>query len=485
METQIPLASDPGESPDAFSVQDPCKILAEESGAVPRDTVEMEICLDAWPFDWSTVDVLGSPGLSRLFKGLEIECATPIPPLSLDSSDSEDLPCLSNSEIRALSKNSIDLPDEDCNQNPPPVPFLFIETSITNQQQHWTWGDINTVYCKYGRSPWNEVYVFPFSQNTVPKALDSKMTYYESLEARQAAFESNFAKLKRQFKADHPAIIAVMENLALAYYELSKFKKAEPIYQQLVNVYRRTLGPQNPRTLGRCLNVVRCILFQGQTIKANSLHQNLRSEIPNLFPPDHPIAISVTGIDAILAGNLNQYDTAEKLQRQLLQMKLASAGPRHSETIDHMTRLASAIYRKNINEGELLLRTAVQLSADDPIRRDKGRCNAMRYLTHLLDIKGAHQENYRMLTEAVERSSSSLGPRDLAVIRLKVQLAWTMFRLRKYNESENIFRDVVSFYSSGEVETKEDVLANAVLGHECTLVDGPYRGGRMLVREIL
>ncbi|PMD38715.1 hypothetical protein L207DRAFT_584112 [Hyaloscypha variabilis F] len=458
VETQIPLGPDTVESLDASSAQDPCKILAEESGAVPRDTVEMEIFQDVWPFDWSTVDVPGSPGLSRLFKGLEIECATPIPPLSLDSSD---LTCLSNSEIRGLSKNCLESPDGDCIQNPTPVPFLFVETSTTNQQQHWTWGGINTVYCM---SPWNEVYVFPFSQKARPKALDSKMTYYESLETRQASFESNFAKLKPQFKADNPAVIAIMENLALTYDELSKFKKAELMYRELVSVYHRTLGPQDPRTLGRCIDVVRCVMCQGETVKANSLHQNLRSEIPKIFPPDHPLAISNTGVHAILAESLNQDDTAEKLQRQLLQMNLASAGPRNLVTIHHMTRLAAVMYRKNINEGELLLRTAVQLSADDPIRRDKGRCEAMRSLAYLLGIKGAHQEEYRILIEAVERSSSSLGPRDLAVILLKIQLAWALFRLRRYNESENLFRDLISLYLEGEIERNEEILASAGLG---------------------
>jgi hypothetical protein len=35
------------------------------------------------------------------------------------------------------------------------------------------------------------------------------------LEALQTAFESNFAKLKKQFKEDNPAIPAILENLDL------------------------------------------------------------------------------------------------------------------------------------------------------------------------------------------------------------------------------------------------------------------------------
>ncbi len=88
--------------------------------------------------------------------------------------------------------------------------------------------------------------------------------------------------------------------------------------RKLVNIYHRTLGPQNPTTLERYLNVVKCIMLQGQYNKAHSLHQNLRSEIPKLSPPDRPLAICNTRLHAALAKCLNQYDTAEKLQRQLL-----------------------------------------------------------------------------------------------------------------------------------------------------------------------
>jgi tetratricopeptide (TPR) repeat protein len=57
-----------------------------------------------------------------------------------------------------------------------------------------------------------------------------------------------------------------------------------------------------------------------------------------------------------------------------------------------------------------------------------------------------------------------LGPRHRAVISLKVRLAWNLFRLRRYNESESLFRDLVCFYSNGEVERDESLLAHAWLG---------------------
>jgi hypothetical protein len=44
---------------------------------------------DQWPFNWSTVNVPGSPGLSRLFTALELEESSPVPELSLSDAEVE------------------------------------------------------------------------------------------------------------------------------------------------------------------------------------------------------------------------------------------------------------------------------------------------------------------------------------------------------------------------------------------------------------
>ena len=61
------------------------------------------LATNAWPFDWSTADIHGSPKLSRLFKGLEIECSIPIPDISLDTDALEEYEYINQDGLSQLS----------------------------------------------------------------------------------------------------------------------------------------------------------------------------------------------------------------------------------------------------------------------------------------------------------------------------------------------------------------------------------------------
>jgi hypothetical protein len=74
----------------------------EWSGYSSEDFTLMDICQDALPFDWSKVDVPGSPGLSRLFARLKIESESGIPALSLEKPESDEPSCLSLTEIQEV-----------------------------------------------------------------------------------------------------------------------------------------------------------------------------------------------------------------------------------------------------------------------------------------------------------------------------------------------------------------------------------------------
>ena len=425
----------------------------------------MDIFQNAWPFDWSTVDVLGSPGLSRLFNGLEIECATPIPPLSLDTPDYDDPTCLSSWEIQSLSNKCIKPVDKDLNQRSPRKTVVSVETSFTNQHPHYPWRDVNAVFCGYSPSPLNEVYIFPPSQSTFHKPLKPKATAWESLETEREKLELQFAKLRKLFELENPAVTTVMKNLAQTYEHLGKFKKAELIFRQLVDVYRRTLGPQDTRTLRECLNVVICIMAQDRNnIEARSLVQNLRSELFKLVPLDNTLALDAADIEACLAHNMGQMEKAESLGREILQMRLASAGPRHTETISALARFGKQISYRSTREGEILLRTALQLALEAPAVTDKKKCEIVKELANCQLRNKTNVESYRTATKAVEKYIMSLGSKHMEFIKLKETLAWSTFFMGKVTESEELFREVLPLLSNGEIEISGRILGSARLG---------------------
>jgi hypothetical protein len=189
----------------------------------------MEICQDRWPFDWSTVDVPGSPELSRLFSALEIEAETFVPSLSLENSEFMDSQCLSNVEIQVLSNKDRNMvPDDFAYQHLSGDGKCFAPNETASSHcPHYPWRDISAVFFWHAPSPLNEVYIFPPSYTAARKAPKSKINVLRALELEETDLQIKFAKLKKQLHVDHPAVIAIMEDLALIYWNLNKYLKAE------------------------------------------------------------------------------------------------------------------------------------------------------------------------------------------------------------------------------------------------------------------
>ena len=397
--------------------------------------------------DWSALDVPGSPKLSRLFKALEIECSKPVPPISLDdtTSDSEEPTCLSDLEMRDLFNEDnkdlavdlvlpLSLPTKE-------KTFVSFTSGSSSRHIHYPWRDIEAVFCGYrSPSPFNEVYIFPPSR-TSGRAPKPTVTVYASLQMKETELEAKFGKLKKQFPIHHAAVFAVMEDLANTWYYLEKFQEAERFYRSLVDVYRRTLGPTNLKTLLACRDVIGTLMFRGRCSEAQSLHRNLRSAISKLISPDHGLALWARWADGYLARALGQGKRAEILRREYLQIMLSLNGPRHPETIKAIRCLTDTINQRRTEEAEKLARNAVQLCLENPTE-DEQSCGTMSTLADTLYRSSEYVESCSIAKNAMERFSNSLGLDHPDVVEVRCDLAWSMLKVGKLAESEEIFRDL-------------------------------------------
>jgi tetratricopeptide (TPR) repeat protein len=398
--------------------------------------------------DWSALDIPGSPKLSRLFKALQIDGSRPVPPISLDdtSSDSEESTYLSDLEM-------IDLFNEDNKgltvdlvlphlSSRDEKPFVSLASDPSSRHIHYPWRDIEAVFCGYrSPSPFNEVYVFPPS-HTSGRAHKPIATVWGSLKMEETELEAKFGKLKEQFPIHHAAVIAVMEDLANTYFDLDKFQKAERLYRSLVDVYRRTLGPTNLKTLSACQNVIESLMNEERWSEVQSLYRNLRSAISKLVSPYHGLAIWAKWADGRVARALGQEKRAEFLRREYLQISLGLNGLRHLDTIYAMRELTYSIIERDTEEAEKLARKTVQLCLEDPTG-DEQSCYSMSVLTDILSRSSEYMESCSIARNAMGRFSGSLGQDHPDVIEVRISFAWSMLMAGKLAESEEIFRDLV------------------------------------------
>jgi tetratricopeptide (TPR) repeat protein len=430
----------------------------------------MGIVQDSWPFDWTTVDIPGSPGLSRLFKRLEIE-AVHVPALSLDGSEPGDPTCLSNMEIQeVLNGRQTTATGESLRGRLSRVQTFHghLEGCPAGQAPLFPWRNNFDVFCGYSESPLREIYVFPSApqRKVFPKPPTSKMAQWTQLQNQEAEFESKYAKLKIHFSANHPAVIAMMEELALRFCWLEKYKRAESIYRELVNLYRQNLGPNNLATLRACHKLVETLRQQGHYSKAKALNDNLRSAASKLVQANHPLAIDVAKSDAWLSELLGHRENAENVRREILQIMLTTHGPRHLHSVRALSLLGNLISKKGSEGGMMLLRTALQLSLEDPESDPNSYAAffAMKDLAAALYMRGVPEESLRIASGAVERFGSLLGANHPFILRLEACRAWSLLDTGDLVESEKLFESLAALYSVGIEEENKRNLVGAWLG---------------------
>jgi len=127
---------------------------------------------DQWPFSWSTVNVPGSPGLSRLFAALEREESSPVPELSLSDTEVDTSQIVSVTELSDLfnEKNKglvYDIDGAGCFQG---HDATYDYRKFERGQIPWR--DLDRIFLGWSESPlMKEVYIFPASDGSHSSSL--------------------------------------------------------------------------------------------------------------------------------------------------------------------------------------------------------------------------------------------------------------------------------------------------------------------------
>lgn len=106
------------------------------------------------------------------------------------------------------------------------------------------------------------------------------------------------------------------------------------------------------------------IFLQGRYDDALSLHQDLNYTIQNLFDPCHELAHRSKTLLARLKYSLGEEAEAERLEREVLEIRLKEFGQRHGQTLRVMSDLSYMMTRRNLHaQSQRLLSTTVQIAS--------------------------------------------------------------------------------------------------------------------------
>jgi tetratricopeptide (TPR) repeat protein len=410
-------------------------------------------------FDWTSVDVIGSPRLTRLTGLYTFECCEGIPDLIL----SPDIP--PETRIEEVSpydgavvagKEEHSLGSEPCvvkSPAPTKAPQIF------EILEAWT-------------QPWLHYknYAFPASPSRTYD-LSALGLVKGPLQLQMSASECK-DKLKR-IKHLKPASVITLVNsvggLAQDHYNLNDFVGAEVWFRRCINARMSTMWYKPAQTLWACIRVLDCMLRQDRYEEVKTLHLGLHTKLEKILNREHPIIAGSLELRASLLGALGLLADEEIVLRQVLQSRLETLGMTHPATITALENLGCSLARlKRQAKPQLILETAIQLrlqamkTSKELGNGEREIVEAMSLLTSGLDSSVEHDDGDKILA----RAHKLLG--NAATSKSEPAFAYYYYKARTYKlqgripEAETILRGLLRHHGKSMSNISQTVHADVI-----------------------
>jgi hypothetical protein len=268
-------------------------------------------------FDWKCVDVVGSPGLTRLIGALTIEECQDIPFLDLSVSCYNFGQSLSCDPIDLCKPSDIDKLRDGSGREPT---LDLVRHLLTRNERcmpvSWKSTDSNRLTdISAGSILRVEFGISPFPRHTPRKR------HAPSLSCGSPVLpEYECIKLLRgKTPTEIPDLMKSLWCIARKSYSAGQFSAAESWYRKIVTANQQNLEVQPCEAFEACLWVIRSMTQQGKCSEALELHKGLHAKILSLFNPAHPLCFLSRATKAVTLINVGKSNESQEIRREIVQ----------------------------------------------------------------------------------------------------------------------------------------------------------------------
>jgi CHAT domain-containing protein/Flp pilus assembly protein TadD len=164
--------------------------------------------------------------------------------------------------------------------------------------------------------------------------------YDEALQLAERVLEIR----ERVLGAEHPVVVATVNNLAILYQLIGDYTKAESLFQRTLTIMERALGPEHPDVARLLNNLAFLYKSRGDYAKAEQLYLRSLTIKERTLGPEHPDVASTLNNLAFLHKTRGDYAKAEPLYKRALAILEKAVGPEYSDVASALNNLA-ILYR--------------------------------------------------------------------------------------------------------------------------------------------
>ena len=282
---------------------------------------------------------------------------------------------------------------------------------------------------KFDRQPELEAAI----RNTIGRTYLDLGQYPEAAKQLESAVEL----YRRKLGANHPRTLSATNQLGDVYRLQGKYAEAEVLCGRVLEISRRVLGPEHPDTLNAMHGVASIYDLQGKYPEAESLYLLVLERRRRVLGPEHPDTLVSMNTLAANYDMQGKYPQADALFSQTLAVRRRVLGPEHPSTLWSANELAWV----QIEEGKYAEAEALYLETLEIQKRVLGpehpsTVSSSNGLAYLYLCKGEYPQAETLWRQALEVSGRVLGSEHPNTLSILNNVAEVCDRQGKYAQAE-------------------------------------------------
>ncbi|HXJ96259.1 MAG TPA: serine/threonine-protein kinase [Terriglobia bacterium] len=289
---------------------------------------------------------------------------------------------------------------------------------------------------------------------------------------------------RRALGAENPKTLNTMSRLGRIAYLQGRYREAEELVSGNLASQHRVLGSEHPDTLNS-MNLLGLIyLVEVKYPQAEALFSESLNTRRRRLGSEHPDTLNSMNNLALIYEDQGKYPQADALFSQTVEIRSRVLGPEHPETLRSMNNLATVYTEEGkYPQADALFSQILEirrhvLGPEHPSTLDSMRLLALNYT-----MSGRYAAAKALYGQVLEMSRRVLGPEHPATLYTGLAFAWMYQRAGKYALAEAYAAQAVAGYRHAlgpDDPTTMNAAADLALAY---LSQGKFAQCELLARE--
>ena len=307
-----------------------------------------------------------------------------------------------------------------------------------------------------------------------------------SYPAARAQLERARDLFRRSLGPENPKTLTTMRRLGNLARIQANYPEAEAILSQTVQIQSRVLGPEHPDTLISMNGLALAYIYRAKYPQAESLQSKTLEIQRRLLGPENPRTLDSMSVLAHVNQLQANYPKAEALYSQVVEIQRRVLGPEHPSTVGSMSNLANVyVFQSKYAQAEELYSRSLEIQRHVSGPEHPDTLRPMNNLAVVYTYEGKYEQAETLNRHLLDLRKRLLGPENPETVSNMNNLAVVCSYEGKYAQAEALDAEVLEIRRRLLGPEHPDVVSS--MGNLAAVYSyqGKYAQAEALQRQVL